>query len=88
MLLSLLLSGHCRHRSNYAEIIKHIDPIGPYYIVGWSLGGTFAYEIVRFLEKTGGKINFLGMVEGTPPQKKKLLKYRHILKDYKLDYKF
>jgi thioesterase domain-containing protein/acyl carrier protein len=59
----------------YTEIIKQIQPHGPYYIAGWSLGGTFAYEIARHLEKQAEKVNFLGMIEGTPPGKKILIDY-------------
>jgi amino acid adenylation domain-containing protein len=76
----------------YAEIIRQVHPSGPYYIMGWSLGGMFAYEIVRHLEKMGERVNFLGMIEGTPPLRKNILDY--ILgrtpqrEDYELNFTF
>jgi amino acid adenylation domain-containing protein len=54
----------------YIEKIKKIQPYGqgPYYILGWSLGGTIAFEIVLQLEKMGEKVSFLGLVDSPGPQ--------------------
>jgi len=45
---------------DYIEKIKKVQPKGPYYIAGWSLGGTIAFEMTLQLEKTGEKVSFLG----------------------------
>lgn len=36
---------------NYVEQIKNVQPEGPYYIAGWSIGGSIGFEIVNQLEK-------------------------------------
>jgi acyl transferase domain-containing protein/thioesterase domain-containing protein/acyl carrier protein/N-acetylglutamate synthase-like GNAT family acetyltransferase len=49
----------------YAEMISAIDPKGPYYILGSSLGGTIAYETTRRLQMQNKKVRALFLVE--PP---------------------
>lgn len=31
--------------TRYADLIQSIDPVGPYYIAGWSFGGIVAYDV-------------------------------------------
>ena len=47
----------------YREMIKDIQPDGPYYIAGWSVGGAIAFEMVKQLEESGEKIEFLGLID-------------------------
>jgi thioesterase domain-containing protein/acyl carrier protein len=54
---------------NYIEKIKRIQPGSPYYIVGWSFGGTVAFEIVKQLEQQKENTGFLGLVDSPPPHK-------------------
>ncbi|MCU0289616.1 MAG: non-ribosomal peptide synthetase, partial [Acidobacteria bacterium] len=51
----------------YIEKIKKIQPQGPYFIAGWSLGGTIAFEIVKQLEETGKTTAFLGLFDSPGP---------------------
>ena len=60
----------------YIDKIKQIQPHGPYYIAGWSVGGTIAFEIARQLEKENRKVAFLGLIDSTPPSKVKRIKNR------------
>ncbi len=53
----------------YIEKLKKVQPHGPYFIAGWSLGGTIAFEMVGQLEETGEKILFLGLIDAPGPQK-------------------
>ncbi|MGZ4135870.1 MAG: thioesterase domain-containing protein, partial [Tumebacillaceae bacterium] len=39
---------------------------GPYRLVGYSFGGTVAYEVARRLEQLGKDVSFLGMVDAYP----------------------
>ena len=48
----------------YLQEIKHIQPTGPYYLLGYSYGGTLAYEIANLLHQQGDKVEFLGMIDG------------------------
>jgi amino acid adenylation domain-containing protein len=56
----------------YIESIKNLQSPGhgPYYIAGWSTGGTIAFEIANQLEQMNQKINFLGLIDSPPPHKK------------------
>jgi thioesterase domain-containing protein/acyl carrier protein len=52
----------------YIKNIKKVQPGGPYYIAGWSLGGTIAFEIALQLEKMGQGVSFLGLIDAPGPQ--------------------
>jgi amino acid adenylation domain-containing protein len=52
---------------NYVEKIKNIQPRGPYYIAGWSFGGTIAFEVSRQLESMNEEIDFLALIDSSPP---------------------
>jgi amino acid adenylation domain-containing protein len=41
---------------NYADRIQAIDPTGPYNLLGWSFGGVVAHEIAIELQRRGGSI--------------------------------
>lgn len=47
----------------YCNIIEAVRPKGPYYLAGFSFGGTIAYEIARQLEKRGKETAKLLLVE-------------------------
>ncbi len=47
----------------YCDIILATDPVGPYNLIGFSFGGTIAYEIVRLLQERGKKVANLIMIE-------------------------
>lgn len=55
--------------AKYIQKIKIVQPSGngPYYIAGWSLGGSIAIEIARQLEKENEKIAFLGLIDSEAP---------------------
>jgi amino acid adenylation domain-containing protein len=42
--------------AHYIELIKQIQPSGPYLIGGWSLGGVVAYEMAFQLDKQGSTV--------------------------------
>ncbi|UCH97105.1 MAG: amino acid adenylation domain-containing protein, partial [Candidatus Aminicenantes bacterium] len=51
----------------YIEKIKKVQPDGPYYIGGFSLGGIIAFEMVKQLEHERENIKFLGLIDSPPP---------------------
>lgn len=53
----------------YLEGIKKVQPNGPYYIGGWCVGGTIAFEIARLLELENEKVNFIGLINSIAPQR-------------------
>ncbi len=48
---------------SYIEVIKSIQPKGPYYIAGTSFGGMVAYEIAQQFKRRGEGIALLAMMD-------------------------
>jgi aspartate racemase len=44
------------------EVLK-VQPEGPYYLAGYSFGGTVAYELAQQLVAMGREVAFLGMID-------------------------
>jgi len=49
--------------------IRRIQPKGPYFLIGYSLGGLVALEIARSLSDAGEEIGFLAMLDSYPARK-------------------
>jgi 3-oxoacyl-(acyl-carrier-protein) synthase/thioesterase domain-containing protein len=47
----------------YLSHIREIQPQGPYYLGGWSLGGTIAYEIAQQLSAKGENVSKLYLLD-------------------------
>ena len=52
----------------FIQSIKTISPTGPYYLIGFCVGGMLAYEVARQLQEQGDTVAFLGMIEAYHPQ--------------------
>jgi len=52
----------------YVASIRKVQPRGPYYLAGWSLGGSIAMDVASELEAVGETVRFLGLLDPTPPQ--------------------
>jgi thioesterase domain-containing protein len=52
-------------RSSLSEI-RSLQPHGPYFLIGFSLGGLEAYEVARQLTASGEKIALLVLIESHP----------------------
>jgi amino acid adenylation domain-containing protein len=50
----------------YLSEIQGVASAGPYYLAGWSFGGTVAFEIARRLEAQGETVMFLGLLDTHP----------------------
>ena len=50
----------------HLEVIKALQPHGPYILVGYSLGGLVALEMARHLAETGENIALLVMIDSYP----------------------
>ena len=51
---------------HYAQIIRHLQPHGPYQLLGWSMGGVLAVSIARLLEDAGQRVAFVGLLDSYP----------------------
>ena len=43
--------------------IRAVQPAGPYLLLGYSMGGTVAYEMARQLREQGQQVGFLGLID-------------------------
>jgi len=50
------------------EIIRKIQPHGPYHLLGYSLGGTIAYGVATLLQAQGEQVDFLGLLDTYPSE--------------------
>ena len=44
---------------DYTDQIRKAEPAGPYYLLGWSLGGNIAFAIAEELERRGEQVGLL-----------------------------
>jgi len=61
------ISNMERIARRYIEEIVSIQPQGPYYISGWSMGGVIAYEIARQLLAEGRELGALIVLDAYAP---------------------
>jgi thioesterase domain-containing protein len=51
----------------YCNLIREVQPRGPYRLGGWCLWGLVAYEVARLLEKQGADVELLIIVDTWAP---------------------
>lgn len=49
----------------YLNDIRSMQPHGPYYLCGWSMGGLLALEIAGQIEQSGEKVGMLAIVDSS-----------------------
>jgi len=49
-------------------ILREAQPSGPYYLLGYSLGGTIAYGLAVRLRRMGETVRFLGLLDTYPSE--------------------
>ena len=49
--------------ADYAARIRTVQPVGPYRLIGWSVGGLIATEVARVLARDGGDVPFVGLID-------------------------
>ncbi|PND48859.1 amino acid adenylation domain-containing protein, partial [Rhodococcus sp. ENV425] len=53
--------------ADYAARIRHVQPAGPYHLVGWSLGGILAHAVAVRLRADGDEVATLALLDAHPP---------------------
>jgi amino acid adenylation domain-containing protein len=53
--------------SLHIDSLRSVQSNGPYYLVGFSLGGIIAYEMARQLHDAGEKVSMLGLIDTYAP---------------------
>lgn len=52
--------------ADYLERIRSVQPDGPYYLVGWSLGGLIAQMLAVALQDLGQQVGLLALLDSHP----------------------
>jgi amino acid adenylation domain-containing protein len=68
---SIYVQGVEKTAEEFIRAMTTVRPIGPYHIVGHSLGGMIAFEMARQLRKAGEQVGLLGLLDSSPPRKKR-----------------
>jgi len=75
-LQALGLNGECEPYTRiedmatcYIKALREIQPEGPYFLGGWSMGGVVAFEIATQLQRQGHKVAMLTMLDSPAPVK-------------------
>jgi thioesterase domain-containing protein len=55
--------------ADYVEQIRSVQECGPYYLLGWSLGGIIAHEIAVQLQSAGEQVAALVIMDTYPPDR-------------------
>lgn len=53
--------------SQYVQLIRQLQPEGPYHLLGWCAGGILTVEIAHQLGSANEKVPFVGLIEAYAP---------------------
>jgi amino acid adenylation domain-containing protein/non-ribosomal peptide synthase protein (TIGR01720 family) len=52
---------------DYVNIMREVQPTGPYHLLGWSFGGLVAYEMACRLQQANEDVALLALLDSYPP---------------------
>ncbi len=74
--------------AGYVQLIRRVQPHGPYALLGWCVAGTLAYEIACQLRKMGQEVSQLVMIDTyVPAYFKRMPRVRAFLADLSFRFK-
>ncbi len=53
---------------HYLDVVRSVQPSGPYYLAGLCLGGMVAYEVGRLLQERGEKVHLVVLFDAVLPR--------------------
>lgn len=53
---------------HYYNVLKRVQPEGPYHFLGYSFGGTVAMALAEKLESQAEQVSFVGLLDTYPPE--------------------
>ena len=62
---------------DYLNLIREIQPVGPYNLLGWSFGGLVAHAIATHLQSTGQEVALLALLDSYPSDCEESLRHCH-----------
>ena len=57
-----------RMAAQYVDVLRHKQPVGPYFLAGWSMGGVVAFEMARQLVADGHDVSRLFLIDCSVPR--------------------
>lgn len=54
--------------ASYIEVMRSVQPHGPYLLAGWSAGAIIAFEMAQRLRARGDQVAMLASIDQPPPQ--------------------
>jgi thioesterase domain-containing protein len=54
--------------AEYLKIIRSVQPIGPYNLLGWSFGGLVAHALATELQSQDEEVSLLALLDSYPPE--------------------
>ncbi|MCZ0990622.1 alpha/beta fold hydrolase [Streptomyces diastatochromogenes] len=51
---------------DYVRQVRDVQPNGPYYLLGWSFGGTLAHAMAAELQRRGEEVALLALLDSAP----------------------
>ena len=57
--------------ADYLHLIREIQPVGPYHLLGWSFGGLVAHAIATQLQGMGQEVALLALLDSYPAAREK-----------------
>ncbi|MBV8420952.1 MAG: alpha/beta fold hydrolase, partial [Hyphomicrobiales bacterium] len=63
--------------ADYLNLIREIQPAGPYSLLGWSFGGLVAHAIATHLQSVGQEVTLLALLDSYPSEREYSLRRRH-----------
>jgi amino acid adenylation domain-containing protein len=64
--------------TNYVQAIRTVQPKGPYHLIGYSSGGTIAFEMAQLLHSEGEKIGLLALLDTYGPRSRSLALFQRL----------
>jgi thioesterase domain-containing protein len=53
--------------AEYIKAVREVQPEGPYFLCGWSMGGVIAFEMTHQLQSQSEQVSFLGLIDSVSP---------------------
>ena len=63
-------------------VVRRVQPVGPYLLAGWSLGGSLAFEMALELQRQSQDVPHLILMGATPPSADHIAAAREVMEDY------
>ncbi|HKS11281.1 MAG TPA: thioesterase domain-containing protein, partial [Pyrinomonadaceae bacterium] len=72
--------------ADYVQAVRGFQPVGPYWLTGWSMGGVIAFEMARQLQQQGQEIAMLALIDtGVPEAEESEYNWAVLLSIFALD---